>query len=175
MPGPVFIDGEAVSLRTIEEEDLPFLQREINDPSVWRWIGRYRPVNAEQEREYFEEVVSEEGSVQLLVCVESEPVGTVGLEFDHEGVRSAELGYWIAPEYHGKGYGSEAARLLTEYGFNERGCHRITARVFEGNDASRALLEGLGFTQEGRQREAHFSDGQYRDLFWYGALAEEWD
>lgn len=174
MPGPVFIDGETVSLRTIEEEDLPFLQRGVNDPEVWRAIGRPDPVNAKQEREFFEEVVSEEGSVQLLVCVDGEPVGTAGLELDNGAVRSAELGYWIAPESHGNGYGSEAAELVTDYGFSQRGCHRITARVFEFNDASQGLLESLGFTEEGRQREQVFIDGEYQDIFWYGMLAEEW-
>ncbi|MFT4947255.1 MAG: ribosomal-protein-alanine N-acetyltransferase, partial [Natronomonas sp.] len=119
--------------------------------------------------------VSEDGSVQLLVCVEGDPVGTVGLQFDDGAVRSAELGYWIAPDHHGEGYGTEAAALLTGYGFEERGCHRITARVFEFNDASQALLERLGFREEGRQREAHFADGEYRDVRWYGMLAEEWN
>jgi len=175
MPGPVFIEGDQVTLRTIEEEDLSFLQRGVNDPDVWRWVDQYRPVNAEQEREFFEEVVSEEGSVQLLVCVDGDPVGTAGLNFDHEAVTAAELGYWIDPDHHGNGYGSDAAAALVEYGFNERGCHRISARVFGHNEASQGLLESLGFTREGRQREARFSGGEYRDLLWYGLLAEEWD
>ena len=174
MPGPVFIDGESVTLRTIEEEDLPYLQRQVNDPTVWRAIGRTDPINAEQERDFFEDVVCEDGSVQLLVC-DDDPVGTVGLYLEEGAARTAELGYWIAPDDHGNGYGSEAATLLTEYGFDQRGCHRIEARVFEYNDASQALLESIGFTQEGRRREAAFIDGKYQDILWYGVLAEEWD
>ncbi|MXR50505.1 GNAT family N-acetyltransferase [Halovenus sp. WSH3] len=175
MPGPTFIDGAQVTLRTIEEEDLPVLQRYVNDPEVWRGIGRSDPVNAEQEREFFEDVVCDDGSVQLLVCAEGEAVGTVGLDLDQRAVQSGELGYWIAPEHHNQGYGSDAAALLTEYGFSQRGCHRIEARVFEFNDASQALLESLGFREEGRRREATFIDGEYQDILRYGVLAEEWE
>jgi RimJ/RimL family protein N-acetyltransferase len=174
MPGPVFIEGDTVALRTIEEEDLPYLQRQVNDPTVWRAIGRPDPVNAEQEREFFDDVVCDDGSVQLLVCADDDPVGTAGLMFGDGDVRSAELGYWIAPDEHENGYGSEAAELVTEYGFDDRGCHRIEARVFEFNDASQALLESIGFKCEGRKRDAVFIDGDYQDVLWYGVLAEEW-
>lgn len=174
MPGPVFIDGDQVTLRTIEEEDLPFLQQGVNDRTIWRAIGRIDPVNAEQERDFFEDVVCEDGSVQLLVCADGDPVGTIGLHLEEGAVRAAELGYWIAPDHHGNGYGSEAAELLTTYGFDQQGCHRIDARVFEFNDASQALLESIGFQHEGRRREATFIDGEYQDILWYGMLAEEW-
>jgi RimJ/RimL family protein N-acetyltransferase len=119
--------------------------------------------------------VSDDDSVQLLVCTDEQPVGTAGLQFDSGDVRSAELGYWIDPAHHENGYGSEAAELLTTYGFAQRGCHRISARVFEFNDASQGLLESIGFQQEGRQREHVFADGEYQDLLWYGVLAREWE
>jgi ribosomal-protein-alanine N-acetyltransferase len=174
MPGAVFIDGETVSLRTIEEEDLEFLQRVVNKPEIRRAIGASGPVNGPQEEEFFEETVSEDGSVDLLVTVDGERVGIAGLIFGEGDVTSAELGYWLAPDHHGQGYGSEAAALLVEYGFEQRACHRIQAHVFGFNDASQALLESVGFTREGTRREAHFTDGEYGDVHIYGLLAEEW-
>lgn len=176
MPGPPFIEGETVTLRTIEEEDLDFLQRQVNDPQIRRAIGNPTPVNGPQEKEgFFEEVVSEDGSTDLLITVDGERVGITGLTDGNGVVESAELGYWLAPEYHEQGYGSEAAELLVDYGFKQRGFHRIEAFAFAFNAASQALLESLGFTQEGLQREAGFVDGEYRDVCWYGLLAEEWD
>lgn len=174
MPGPVFIDGDTVSLRTIEEEDLDFLQRQINDPRVRRAIGHPGPANGSQETDFFEEVVSGDGSTNLLITADGEPVGTVGLVYEDGVVASAELGYWVAPDHHRNGYGSEAAELLVEYGFAQRGLHRIQARVFEFNDASRRLLEGVGFVHEGTRREAHFVNGEYQDVYVYGVLSEEW-
>ncbi len=175
MPGSVFIEGDDVNLRTIEEEDLPFLQQAVNDPRVWRAIGWPHPVNAAQEETFFEEQVCDREKVNLLVTVSEEPVGIVSLQaFNHELGR-AELGYWIAPEFHDHGYGSEAAALLVTYGFDQRALNRIEARVFEFNDASQGLLESLGFTHEGTLRERQFVDGERQDVLWYGVLADEWD
>jgi RimJ/RimL family protein N-acetyltransferase len=173
MPGPVFIPGDSVDLHTIEEEDLEFLQESVNDPQVWRRIGRNHPVNAQQEREFFEEIVGGDDGVHLLVCADGEPVGTVGVN-GLDGPETPELGYWIAPDHHRQGYATAAAKLLTGYAFDQLGLHRVEARVFEFNDASQTVLERVGFTHEGTSREAAFVDGEYRDALWYGMLEEEW-
>lgn len=173
MPGPVFIPGDSVDLHTIEEEDLDFLQESVNDPQVWRRIGRTRPVNGQQERDFFEEVVGGDDGVHLLVCADGEPVGTVGLN-GLDGRDGPELGYWVAPDHHRQGYATAAAELLTGYAFDQLGVHRIEARVFDFNDASRKVLERVGFTHEGTSREAAFIDGEYRDTLWYGMLETEW-
>ena len=175
MPGPVFRDGESVELRTIEEEDLDFLQEGVNDPSVWRSIGALTPTNGPQEREFFENVVCDDDSVNLLVAVDGAPAGTVGLTPRDAEPDGAELGYWLDGEYRGHGYGCEAAALLTNYGFQQQGYHRISARVFAFNDASQGLLESLGFIHEGTHRDAAFVDGEYWDVYWYSVLEDEWD
>ena len=173
MPGPVFIPGDSVDLHTIEEEDLEFLQESVNDPQVWRRIGRNRPVNGQQERDFFDEVVGGDDGVHLLVCADGEPVGTVGIN-GLGGPETPELGYWVAPDHHRQGYATAAAELLTGYAFDQLGVHRIEARVFDFNDASQKVLERVGFTHEGTSREAAFIDGEYRDALWYGVLEEEW-
>lgn len=175
MPGPVFLDGDSVELRTVEEEDLDFLQEGVNDPSVWRAIGSFTPVNGPQEQDFFENVVCDDDQVNLLVCADGDPAGTVGLTPKGSETHGAELGYWMHPDYRERGYCGEAVELLTDYGFTQRGFHRISARVFGFNDASQGLLESLGFVREGTHREAVFVDGEYQDVFWYSALASEWD
>jgi RimJ/RimL family protein N-acetyltransferase len=175
MPGPVFLDGDRVELRTIEEEDLEFLQEAVNDPSVWRPIGSSTPVNAVQEREFFENVVCEDDGVNFLIAVDGEPAGTIGLGPKEAEDDGAELGYWLDSAFREEGYGREATGLVTNYGFQQLGYHRIAARVFSFNEPSQALLESLGFTQEGRHRDAVFVDGQYWDVYWYSMLDDEWD
>jgi [ribosomal protein S5]-alanine N-acetyltransferase len=174
MPGPAFLTGGDVTLRTIEEEDLEFLQRAVNDPAVWRPIGRSTPLNAAQEREFFKNVVCADDSIHLLVVADSTPVGTVGLDPTDRERRSAELGHWIDPEHHRGGYGSDAVELVVEHGFDQLDLHRIRARVFEFNDASKRLLESVGFTQERVHRDAEFVDGAFQDTHWYGVLEDEW-
>jgi len=174
VPGPAFIEGESVELRTIEEEDIAFMQTVINDREVWRAIGRPSPVNRAQEREFFDEVVSGDEQLTLMIVAEDQPVGMVSLTPGRRIDDNAELGYWVAPEHQRAGYGSAGVTHVLTYGFDQRGYHRIAARVFAFNEASRALLESLGFTQEGRHRDAAFIDGEYRDVLWYGLLADEW-
>ena len=175
MPGPLFIDGDTVSLRPIEEEDLAFLKEHVNDPTVWRSIGWPKPTNGPAEQQFFEERVCGDDSINLLFTVDEQPVGTGGFnQFNHE-LDKAELGYWVAPEHHQQGYGSAAVELLIEYGFAERNFHRIEAKVFDFNTASQNLLESVGFTKEGVHRDAYYANGSYQDVHWYGLLEDEWD
>lgn len=175
MPGATFMEGETVTLRTIEEEDLDFMQEAVNDTDLRQSIGRVSPVNGPQEQEFFEEVVCSDETVNLLVTAGGDRVGTVGFSVVDQTSDSAEVGYWIAPAKQSQGYGSEAVALLVEYGFRELGLHRIEARVFEFNEASQRLLESLGFTKEGVHRDGKFVHGAYQDTLWYGVLEEEWD
>jgi RimJ/RimL family protein N-acetyltransferase len=173
MPGPVFLDGETVTLRTIEDEDLGFIQRERSAPGVWRTLGWPFPSNSEQLQEFYEETISDEETIHLLITVAEEPVGMVSFHEVSADAWRGELGYWVATEHHG--YATDAVGTLVEYGFRDLGFHRIEAKVFDGNGPSRTVLENLGFTHEGVHREAVFSDGGFRDVHWYGLLADEWD
>ncbi|AXR79168.1 GNAT family N-acetyltransferase [Natrarchaeobaculum sulfurireducens] len=174
MSNATFLSGDRVDLRPIEEDDLEYLRGLINDPRIWRPIGRSRPVNGRQERAFFEDAVCSDDGVHLLVVGPERPIGTISLDEVDLASGRAEIGYWIDPDYHGQGYGTEAAALLVSYGFDHLRLHRIEARVFGFNDASQRLLESVGFTREGVHRDSAFIDGEYRDTYWYGLLEEEW-
>lgn len=63
-----------------------------------------------------------------------------------------DLGYALAKPYHGRGLATEAARVLVDVAFRERHAYRVFANAFVGNQASRRVLEKLGFTFEGTSR-----------------------
>lgn len=176
MPGAVHIRGDGVTLRTLEEDDLPFLRDTINDPDVREYIGSRPPLNLAAERDYFESQVSDpDGDPQWLVCADGDPVGTVGVTgIEDSGTGSCEVGLFLAPDHWGQGYGTEASRLATAYAFDERRQHRVVARVVDGNDASRRIWEKLGFRHEATFREADFLDGRYVDVHYYAVLEDEW-
>ncbi|UIO99704.1 GNAT family N-acetyltransferase [Halobaculum sp. CBA1158] len=175
MPGPVFLADERVALRTVESEDEPFLHEHRNRASLRDPLGEFEPLTAEDVAEYREEVVRGDDGLTLAICVDGDPVGLCFL-FDEDARRGvAEVGYWLAPDAKGNGYATAAAGLLCDHAFDERGHHRLTARVYEGNDASTAVLERLGFAEEGRLRENAVRDGERRDTLRYGLLAREWD
>ena len=66
-------------------------------------------------------------------------------------------------------------RLAVDDIFASYPVHGISAGVYDFNEASRGLLESLGFTREGRLRDAWYVDGAYRDGVQYGILRREWE
>jgi RimJ/RimL family protein N-acetyltransferase len=174
MPGPLFAAGEHVELRPIEEADVPFLQRLMNDPRVREGIGAYEPLNEVAEQEWFESA-SEDDDVHLLICADGDPVGSIGLHLKHDAWGNAEVGYSVVPSAWGNGYATDALRTLCRYAFDERRLNKVTARAYETNPASNRVLEKVGFEQEGTFRREAYVDGEFVDLHRYGLLAEEFE
>lgn len=174
MSGPVFLEGETVALHTVESEDLEFLQKWINNPAVRSHLTVKTPTNRDQEEAWFEEQVSGDEHINLLVVGPDGPAGSVGLGPVEDPEGSAEIGLWIREADWGKGYGTEASRLLVGHAFDELRIHRIIAKVFEGNEASTRIWEKLGFRHEAVHRDAAYRGGQYVDLHQFAILEHEW-
>ena len=175
MSGPVFIDGDRIDLRTVEEGDIDFLTRGVNHPEIRRYISVFRlPQNAERYEETFENIDSSDSGATLLIHADNEPVGSVQLYPVDDGRGWANLGCWVVPDQQGNGYATEACERIVTYGFRELRLHRISGVVMAPNAASRRLLERVGFTHEGTRREASFADGEYVDEEQYGLLEPEW-
>jgi RimJ/RimL family protein N-acetyltransferase len=85
------------------------------------------------------------------------------------GIGLGERAYW------GKGYGSDALRVLLRFAFQELNLHRVTLNVFEYNTRALKTYERLGFTIEGTVREALLRDGRRWDLIFMGLLRQEWE
>jgi RimJ/RimL family protein N-acetyltransferase len=184
MPGPCFVDGDPVSLHTVESDDVEFYQRGWTEPALRFPLSVQRPFNREATESFLEEV-DDGPDVTLLVCVDGEkldgataeepvPVGCVSMFGVDTDAGVGDLAYWDAPEYQRAGYGTAAVDALVRYGFDERRLHRISAFVLDGNDASRGLLERLGFTHEGVRRGQTFEDGERLGGHVYGLLDREW-
>jgi RimJ/RimL family protein N-acetyltransferase len=110
-----------------------------------------------------------------IARVDGPMVGT--LLTHHCDLRHGTFMYGIAvmPEHRGKGYASEAIRLLLRYFFQERRYQKVTAEVYSFNEASIRLHERLGFTLEGRLRRMIFTEGQHFDTLVYGMTSEEFE
>lgn len=174
MPGPVFKSGERVALHTVEEEDLDAFARARSDPDLRVPLCIDSPENRDTLEEFHEETVSGGDGYWFVATVDDETVGAVMYPDVCESDGVAGLAYWILPEHQGEGYGREAVSQLLSYGFEELRLHRVRADCLATNDASRGLLESLGFAQEGRFREAKFRMGDRVDVLRYGLLADEW-
>jgi RimJ/RimL family protein N-acetyltransferase len=174
MPGATFLEGESVTLATIEEADLAFVHEWVNHPSVRRSIGQWYPTTRAQERRWWEADAEDGDSIRLLVTVDGERAGAVELEDVDRTAGRAELAVWLHPDYRGNGRAREAVELLVGYAFDELRLHRVVADAYADNDRSRRILDAVGFVHEGTGREDDFLGGEYVDTVYYGLLVDEW-
>ena len=87
---------------------------------------------------------------------------------------ATEIGIDLAPEYQGKGYGTEAIQWALKWAFHTLGMHKVAITAFEYNERAVKLYERLGFKLEGRLREQFFFEGRFWDDMKFGMLISEW-
>jgi [ribosomal protein S5]-alanine N-acetyltransferase len=101
-------------------------------------------------------------------------IGNGGLRMQNAYARIADLGYELDQNYWGRGYATEAARALLEFGFHELRLHRIWANCIEENVASAHVLEKIGMTREGCLRESEWMKNRWWNTPLYAILDHEW-
>jgi [ribosomal protein S5]-alanine N-acetyltransferase len=140
-------------LRPLQSSDAPILAKYANNPKVAANLTDAFPHPYSQDHaEAFIEKVSEGKPVTVLAIeINGEVAGAIGLHPQTDIQRmNAELGYWLAEPYWGKGIMTEAVRQMVAYGFANLEINRIFARPFGTNLASQRLLEKAGFVLEAR-------------------------
>lgn len=101
-------------------------------------------------------------------------IGTCGFTTIDAANNSAEIGYVLNPEYHGLGYGTEAAERVVRFGFETLFLHRIEAKFMKGNDASRHVMEKIGMRFEGYRHDGMLVKGSYRTIGICSVLRPYW-
>jgi RimJ/RimL family protein N-acetyltransferase len=171
VPGSTFLEGETVCLKTVEEGDLDFLRDNVNDPKIRRAMLGDGPTNTEQLRG----ALTDETDYRFVIATSEARVGYVSLHDVSQMNGIGAISYWVDPDQQGRGYATEGIRLLVQYAFEQLRLHKVRADVREFNEASRQVLEKLGFEHEGVLRESRYVDGEYWHRHRYGVLSHEWD
>ena len=110
----------------------------------------------------------------FAITVDNTVIGSIGI-FRQENIhrQTAELGYYIAEEYWGKGIMTEAVKQICKYVFANSDIIRIYAEPFAYNVASCRVLEKAGFQYEGTLRSNAVKNGKVMDMKMYSLLKEE--
>ena len=100
-------------------------------------------------------------------------IGLDGIRWSHGdtfvGIAVGEREVW------GRGYGTDAMRVILRFAFMELNLHRVSLDVFEYNPRAIRSYEKVGFKHEGRVRQALNRDGRRWDILYMGILREEWE
>ncbi|OGO40359.1 MAG: hypothetical protein A2147_00915 [Chloroflexi bacterium RBG_16_57_8] len=172
--------GKSVLLRPVRRSDLSHFLKWFNDPEVTQYLAMYLPMTEMAEEKWIEELGSRATThamfvIEVLEGDGNRPIGTTGLSGINPKDHRATFGIAIGEkDYWSKGYGTEAARLLVNYGFEQLNLHRINSGAIAFNERSIRMHKSVGFKEEGRQREAFFKNGKYHDHVVFGMLKEEW-
>jgi RimJ/RimL family protein N-acetyltransferase len=172
-----FFVGPRLYFRPLEREDAPRLAAYVNDPDVRRTLSMYRPQSVAQEQGFIEALGQDEHRVVVGIARHEEPelIGITGLHGLDFRSRRAELGLFIGERsLWGQGYGTEATRMMLDYGFGTLNLNRVWLQVYGHHAAAARAYEKAGFRREGVQREQHFADGRYVDGVLMGILRSEW-
>ncbi|MBV1704122.1 MAG: GNAT family N-acetyltransferase [Hyphomicrobiales bacterium] len=148
------IETPRLWLRWPHARDADAIARACAEPSLALWTARIPHPYPEGEAEAFvarARAANFAGEGLTLVVTTKgdrrDLVGCVSVERDADG--QAELGYWVARPFRGRGYASEAARRAISAAFRLTAAVTLVAKAHPDNVASRATLEGLGFVEFG--------------------------
>lgn len=174
-----FLVGDLIYLRVLEESDVNDVYLSwLNDHEVSRYlvVGIF-PSTADDVRRWVTSFEDRTKAVAFAIVdkTTNQHIGNVTL-YDINWVdRTAEWGTMIGrKEYWGKGYGTEARRLMIGYAFQRLGLRKITAGNVADNVASIESNKKLGFKQEGLLREQVWADGKFHDVVRLGLLRRDW-
>ncbi|RLZ02364.1 GNAT family N-acetyltransferase [Kocuria tytonicola] len=173
------LQGEKVRFRELRADDLPDLVQWWRNPEMALFQSlMVTPQPEDTVADMFRSWSTNTGAggvgFSVVDSATDELIGHVTLYGASLPARAATLAVLIAPDHVDRGYGTDAVRLLTKFGFQEMGLHRIELRVFAYNERARAVYRKLGHVEEGTRRDIAFHGGEFHDEVIMAVLAEEW-
>ncbi|RJP27599.1 MAG: N-acetyltransferase [Candidatus Omnitrophota bacterium] len=176
--GNLFIKGEKIFLREVDFTDVneQYL-RWMNDREINQYLeSRFFPQSLEKLEAFVRSMKESKQHVFLAIIdnLANEHIGNIKLgpiDWIH---RRAEIGFLIGNKsYWGKGYATEAIRLVVQYAFDTLNVHKVTAGCYSTNVGSVKAMEKVGFMQEGVLKEHCFCNGRYVDIIRFGIIKSE--
>lgn len=160
-----------IRLRKYTIDDLERLVKYADNPKVAHFLMDQfpHPYTLSQGEKFIALTETFDPTRNFAIEVDSEFCGGIGIHPQEDIFRkNAELGYWLAEPYWGKGITTEAVKQIIQYGFETFDITRIFARPYGTNIASQRVLEKAGMTLEGRLDKTIFKNGEYFDELIYG-------
>jgi [ribosomal protein S5]-alanine N-acetyltransferase len=153
--------------------DAEALVRYANNRKIWLNLrdGFAHPYTPKDAQAFLERVTQSTPAMMFAIATNEEAIGGIGLSPNQDVHRlTAELGYWLAEPYWGRGIMTEVVTKLTDYALEQCGLMRVYAEPYAPYTASCRVLEKAGYTLEGRLRNSVIKDGHILDQFMYARL-----
>jgi RimJ/RimL family protein N-acetyltransferase len=175
------MEGKLVRLRAYEKSDLDAVMKWVNDGEVTDMLGGEMliyPVSSIAEERFIEANAipsDKQKNFVIETLAERKYIGGISFNVIDWLNRSAAVGIVIGDKtLWGKGYGTDAMRVLMRLAFDKMNLHRLRLNVFDYNQRAIKSYEKCGFKREGVLREDHFARGKYHNTIVMGILESEY-
>lgn len=173
------LTGESVYLALASPEDAELWARWLNDLEVSLPLGdeAYSLFTTEDQARDIQDIIAHRDHVFTIVQRATDrPIGRCLLFGLNKTDRSTKVGIFIGEkDCWGKGYGTEAMRLLLDYAFNLLNLHSVMLGVYSFNDRAIRSYKSLGFKEIGRRRQARIIGPRMFDVVLMDLLADEFE
>ncbi len=171
-----FVEGEKVYLRPIEEQDLQLIYFGKNNPLVRETLFLFYPITLEQVKQEITTYITSKENLYFTIVEKKTDIPIGQTAFVRIDYVSRMATYFLAiynPNYWSKGYGTEATKLMVEYGFDILNLNRIQLHVAVENQFAVRAYKKCGFIIEGTLREAMYHHNKYCDFYLMSILRSE--
>lgn len=171
------LQSERLRLRPIVAADHAHIFAGLSHPDVIQFYGvsflTYEETQVQMD--WYATLQQEETGCWWAICDRETGtfLGAGGLNDLSKEHLKAEIGFWLLPQYWGKGFMKEAFPLILDHSFNDLGLHRIEGFVDAHNHNCKRALAKVGFTQEGTMRDCEMKNGALISIDIYSRLKGE--
>ena len=163
-----------LQLRTLEKEDLEFLYKMRTNPDVMDyWFEEPYTTMGKMIKSY-EAGQDSDLHRHFILYHLNEKVGYIALFDIDSRHRNAEFAIMIDPSQQGKGYATDAIRLIIEYGFNKMNLHKLFLYVDKVNEKAVHIYRKVGFQIEGELKKHFFVNGSYHNALFMSLFQEDY-
>ncbi|MEO4052173.1 GNAT family protein [Solibacillus sp. CAU 1738] len=169
----MFINTTRLIIRNFEANDWQAVYEYTSNSVVMKYIPE-NVFNISDAKKFVEENRGEKAEKFAVVLKESnELIGHIAF-FKYFGEHTYEIGWVFNPKFHSRGFATESAQAMIDYGFIKMDLHRIVATCQPENISSWRVMEKLGMRREGFFKKCIPCDDGWWDEYYYGILKEEY-
>jgi ribosomal-protein-alanine N-acetyltransferase len=164
-----FVEADWAAVLAYQQDPLYLRYNEWTErtpEAVREFIQMFMDHQAQEPRIKFQFAVTLRSTGQLI--------GNCGVRQNSATEYEGDIGYELDPAHWDRGYATEAARAVLQFGFTQMNLHRICADCVADNIGSAHVLEKLGMRLEGHLREHRYYKNRWWDTLIYGILYDEW-
>jgi diamine N-acetyltransferase len=167
-----------VCLRPFAKDDLQYIQKWSQDAELRKLIGEVAPMSRLETQKWYKELQADKDRVWFAIVLKKDGrvIGEAGLLRMFRPWRNTDMTIIIGEkDAWGKGYGTEAGRLLLDYAFRQLGFHKISIGVVGFNKRALEFWKSLGFREEGVKRDDYYYDNEFSDCIMMSILENEYE